>query len=79
MEKSKQRINNLDYILLIVIDRSKPHELFRVSYRFYLKPIKDFIYDENIKNWSRVAGGMYLHFDKKNLGEPLFIYSYNYE
>ena len=80
MEKSKERINNLDYILLVVVDRSKPNELFRVSYNFYLKSVKDFIdEDGNIKNWSRIAGGMYLHFVKKKLGEPLFTYSYNYE
>ena len=80
MEKSKERINNLDYILLLIIDRSKPNEIFRVSYNFYLKSIKDFIDDDgNIKYWTRVAGGMYLHVDKKNLGEPLFTYSYNYE
>ena len=80
IKKSKERINNLDYILLLVIDRSKPNELFRCSYNFYLKSVKDFIDDDgNIKYWTRVAGGMYLHVDKKNLGEPLFTYSYNYE
>ena len=80
MEKSKERINNLDYILLLLIDRSKPNELFRVSYNFYLKSVKDFIDDDgDIKYWTRIGGGMFLHIDKKNLGEPIFSYSYNYE
>ena len=80
IEQSRKRINNTDYFLLILIDRSKPKELFRVSYNFYLKSVKDFVYDNgDIRSYRKIEGGLYLYVDRKKLGEPLFTYSYNYE
>ena len=80
MEKSKERINNIDYILLIVIDKSKPNELFRVSYNFYLTSVKNFVNNNgDIKYWRRKGGGMFLYFNKDDFKEPIFTYSYSYK
>ena len=79
-EKAREKINNTDYFLLIVISRSKPSETFRCSYNFYLLSAKDFINEDGeIDNYTRIGGIMHLHTDRKKLGEPLFTYSYNYE
>ena len=80
VENARERINNTDYFLLIVVDRSKPNELFRCSYNFYLKSVKDFINEDgDIYYYTRIGGTMYLYSDRKKLGSPIFTYSFCYE
>ena len=80
IENARERINNTDYFLILVIDRSKPNELFRCSYNFYLKSAKNFINDEgDIYYYTRKGGSLHLYVDKKTLGTPIFSYSHGYE
>ena len=80
VENARERINNTDYFLILVIDRSKPNELFRCCYNIYLKSAKDFTNDEGvIYHYKRSGGGMFLYVDKKALVEPIFTYSNVYE
>ena len=80
VENSRQRINNTDYFLIILIDRSKPHEIFRCSYNFYLISAKNFIDDEgDIYHYKRSGGNMHLYVDRNTLGTPIFTYSHGYE
>ena len=79
VENARERINNTDYFLLIVVNRSKPNELFRCSYNFYLKSVKDFINEDgDIYHYTRVGSNMYLYSDRKKLGSPIFTYSFSY-
>ena len=79
-ENARERINNTDYFLLIVVSRSKPSESFSCSYNFYLKPVKDFINEDGeIDYYTRIGGSMFLYSDIKKLGSPIFTYNFNQE
>ena len=80
LEEVKLKKKIFDYVLIILIDRNLPNELFKVSYNFYLKPIKDFSLNNNEKtNWKLRSNSFCFIINKTNLGEPIFTYSYNYE
>ena len=80
LEKVKLKINITDYILLIVIDRNKPYELFKVCYNFYLKSMKDFnLNNDGKRNWRTRSNSFNFYVNIDDLEEPLFTYSYNYE
>ena len=80
LEKAKLKKDETDYILLILINRNRPNERFRVRYNFYLKSMKDFSLnnDENT-NWRINSHSFYFCINKDNLKDPLFTYSCNYE
>ena len=79
-EKVKRKLEINDYILIIKIYRNCPNELFRVKYNFYLKSVKDFVDDGDIKYW-KIRNNKDFNFciNKDNLGFPIFTYSFNYE
>ena len=81
LEKVKLKKDIIDYVLIILIDRNKPHELFRVCYNFYLKSMKDFsLNNDEERNWRiKSLNTFNFYINRDNLGEPLFTYSYNYE
>ena len=80
VENARERINNTDYFLILVIDRSKPNELFRCSYNIYLKSSKDFTNNNGeIYHFKRIGGSMHLFADKNTLARPIFTYSHGYE
>ena len=80
LEKVKLKLNITDYILLIVIDRNRANEVFKVCYNFYLKSMKDFsLNNDERRNWRTRSNSFNFYINTDDLKEPLFTFSYNYE
>ena len=80
LEKVKFKKEETDYVLLILINRNRPNENFRVSYNFYLKSMRDFsLNNDGKRNWRTRANSFNFLFDKENLGSSIFSYSHGYD
>ena len=78
LEKVKFKKAEINYVLLIIIDRNMINEPFRVCYNFYLKEMEDFSLINDEKNNWRVRSNCF-NFYIHDLIDPIFTYSISIE